>query len=93
MGKIIHHYDQKAIFDFRQAVKRLAGELNAESDVVVCALADVVADVAALLDRQGGSHTLADRMDSFNARVEETYARVRNTMDTVDKAQLLEAAK
>lgn len=59
----------------RQEIISRAEMLNLDSLVVVAAIADVLATVAVTLDRTTGQRTLADRLHSFNERVEQTYHR------------------
>jgi hypothetical protein len=62
---------------FRDAVLALAADRDARVEVVVTALADVLALAAAKLDIVEGRHDLDDRLHAFCGRVQETYARMR----------------
>lgn len=63
-------------------ILQLAAENNSQSDIIVAALADVIGITAATLDKEHGYQRLSDRLHTLNARIRETYDRVRNTIDT-----------
>jgi hypothetical protein len=45
---------------------------------VAAGLADTLATIAAVLDRETGGQSLADRLDQFCGRVQATYHRLRH---------------
>lgn len=89
MAKLIHSFSRQA-FDreahqLRLEVLRYCQQHNLDSAAVVAGLADVVATAAATLDARDGKYSLPDRMDSFCARVEETYNRIRDAAESAPK--------
>ena len=70
------------VLRFRDQVLGLAAHEDLDSTVVVAALADVLAITAATLDLRAGRQTLNDRLGPFLARVEQTYQRVRTSMES-----------
>ena len=79
----IHQFSRSAFEAEAQQLRleflKLCESRNSDSAAVVAAAADIVATVAAVLDKRNGAWTLNDKLDSFAQRTEETYTRLRDT--------------
>jgi hypothetical protein len=74
--------DEEEAHGVQRAILELLGQRGADSAVAVIALADVLAVTAATRDRLHGTRTLDDGMGAFVARVEQTYRRIRDMMES-----------
>ena len=87
MAKLLHNFMRPQFAaesqKMRVEILRYCGEHNLDSEAVVGALADVLATIAAQLDCATGKRELDDRLDSFLARVHETYDRLRDQREAV----------
>ena len=68
---------EAAAHKLRIDILTLCQERNLDQATVAAALADTLATMVAVFDKRAGQRTLNDKLDSFCARVEETYERLR----------------
>lgn len=68
--------------ELRKQIVAIAAAGDLDTVVVVAALADALATVAVLMDRETGERSLQDRLHSFYVRVEDTYRRTHDLAET-----------
>ena len=70
------------IHELKMKILHLLAAENPEDDTAVLAIADVLGTIAATSDNQSAGRTLKDKLHAVCRRVEETYERLRNKMET-----------
>ena len=75
---------ERAALAFRCQVLSLAAQQDLSVNVVVVALADVLADLAVQADMTEREGSGQGRMDAFCRRFEQTYRMVRDVRETAE---------